>query len=207
MEAVIIAVVGTVIALVANAKNPDGLALGRNYFGFAQPPGGESMTRTGVVATGPSSTQAADNGVEELKKTLINNGIGPIEHAEVAGMFQNPMYQQGLYLFIDARDADHYAAGHIPGAYHIDAFMKDEVAKKALLDEMIQLAQSAEKVVVYCNGGHCDDSIGTAVDLRNSGLDPTKLFVYLGGIHEWHKAGLPIEGGERNSGTSGEITE
>jgi len=60
--------------------------------------------------------------------------------------------------------------------------------------------QNAEKVVVYCNGGDCEDSQFAAVTLRDTGVPKEKLFVYPGGMAEWATNGWPIEIGARKSG-------
>jgi rhodanese-related sulfurtransferase len=59
---------------------------------------------------------------------------------------------------------------------------------------------AAEKIVVYCAGGDCEDSRFAAILLRDAGVAPEKLFVYSGGLHAWTAAGLPVESGERRSG-------
>ena len=208
IEAVVIAGVGVAVAMVANAANPDGLALWVNYFKFAGVPSGP---RPPAAATSPSSAPQTqpdaallDPEVEQAKIILQNNSIGFIAHDEMARLFHDPWYAQGMFLFVDAREADRYAAGHIPGAFHLYPFTKDEGLKQQAMNEVLQAVQGAEKVVVYCTGGHCDDSIQAAVDLREQGVDPGKLFVYVEGIHAWELAALPREKGARNSG---DITE
>ena len=60
--------------------------------------------------------------------------------------------------------------------------------------------QAAEQIVVYCNGGDCDDSESAAITLRDVGIAVNKLFVYGGGIPDWVTNGMPVESGGRNSG-------
>ena len=62
------------------------------------------------------------------------------------------------------------------------------------------VCRKAEQIVVYCNGGDCDDSETAALLLRDMGIPNQKLFVYGGGIAEWKANGLPVETGARNSG-------
>src|SRR5207237_829852 len=55
--------------------------------------------------------------------------------------------------FVDARNGDQYAAGHIKGAMNVPS--------SAAYDSMPQVQQfigSPELVIVYCGGGHCEAS-------------------------------------------------
>jgi 3-mercaptopyruvate sulfurtransferase SseA len=60
--------------------------------------------------------------------------------------------------------------------------------------------QNAERVVVYCMGGDCEDAEFTALMLRDAGVSNKNLFVYGGGFDEWSASHLPLEQGARNSG-------
>jgi rhodanese-related sulfurtransferase len=62
------------------------------------------------------------------------------------------------------------------------------------------VCQTAERMVVYCNGGDCEDSLFTAVTLKNAGIPGTNLWIYPGGLGEWSTNGLPVETGARKSG-------
>jgi 3-mercaptopyruvate sulfurtransferase SseA len=66
---------------------------------------------------------------------------------------------------------------------------------------MLPFCQAAEKVVVYCTGGECEDADTTAILLRDAGIPSQKLFVYGGGFAEWEASRLPVETDARNSGT------
>ncbi len=67
------------------------------------------------------------------------------------------------------------------------------------------MAQIAERVVVYCNGGNCEDSELAASLLRDAGIPAEKLQVYLGGFTEWEAQGMPVEIGVRSSGQLREV--
>jgi len=60
--------------------------------------------------------------------------------------------------------------------------------------------QPAQEIIVYCNGGNCEDSKQAAVLLSDAGLPKEKLAVYVGGITEWEANHLPVETGQRQSG-------
>jgi rhodanese-related sulfurtransferase len=114
---------------------------------------------------------------------------------EVAKLFADPKRGQGLVVFIDARDDEHYLAGHIPGAYQLDHYHPENY-----LAVVLPACQVAEQVVVYCKGGSCEDSEQTAIFLRDAGVLKEKLFVYAGGFDEWTANNMPIEIGQHNSG-------
>jgi len=57
----------------------------------------------------------------------------------------------------------------------------------------------AQKIIVYCTGGSCEDSEFAAMMLRDAGIPNENIVVYGGGITEWTNA-LPFEVGARGSG-------
>ena len=89
----------------------------------------------------------------------------------------------------------HYQQGHIPGAYEFDPYRPEKY-----FGDVLPVCQKAEQIVVYCNGGDCDDSESAALLLRDVGIPNQKLFVYGGGMAEWITNSLPVETGARNSG-------
>jgi rhodanese-related sulfurtransferase len=193
-EGVLIAAVGVGIAVFANSRNPEGLPLNRRPIVLApSPPSTQPPTNTGT-------TRPVDPAKSQLRETVISLGFKTIDGPDAAQLFRDPKYQQGIYLFLDARNDDEYQAGHVPGAYHLYAFLNDDAAKQRFYEEFSPVSYGAEKIVVYCNGGHCDDSIAVAVELPQRGVDPAKVVVDLDGMKAWRAAGLPIERGTRGSG-------
>jgi len=95
-------------------------------------------------------------------------------------------------VFVDARERDFYLAGHIPGAVHLYHY---DSAKH--IEEVRPILEAAFMVVVYCNGGDCEDSINLALDLVTSyGLPNENVHVFEGGMEVWKAAGLPVVTGE-----------
>ena len=194
-EAALVAVIGALFAFAANGISPRGLALTRNYFPggtgrlvSAAPParGSHDTTRTNASEFDPAQLLAA-----ELKQ----KGLQLIAGRQVVELFHDPRYQRGIIVLVDARDEQHYRAGHIPGAYEFDPYHPEKYFAAVL-----PVCQAAEQIVVYCNGGDCDDSETAAILLRDIGIANRKLLVYGGGITEWTANGLPVEAGGRNSG-------
>ena len=119
-----------------------------------------------------------------------------VDIGQAAKLFRDPRFKQNSIVFIDARDESHYQEGHIPGAYEFDPYHPDKY-----LAAILPICRAAEQIVVYCNGGDCDDSETAAILLRNVGIANQKLFIYGGGITEWTNNSLPVETGARNSGS------
>ncbi len=189
LECLVVFVVGTGLALAANALSPRGLKIMHNYFPVVH-------TQPSPY-TGPLATQSAPEGVvipsnySEAIQRLAAQGIATISDAEAWEAFQDPAYAEGQIVFIDARTEQRYTEGHIPGAYHYYYLNAD-----SYVDKVLPAAFGASKVIVYCGGGDCEDSEFAAIDLRNRGVDQSRLFVYLGGIAEWHEHGRPIRQGD-----------
>lgn len=183
LEGMLVIVTGLVFAFLANAISPRGLKLAQNYF-----PGGHSHAR-------PASNLSATESGEAIATRLHEKGLQPIERAAVEQLLRDPRYAQGLIVFVDARSDLAFQTGHIPGAYPFDRFRPQNHMATVLPACLV-----AERVVIYCSGGDCEDSEFAAILLRESGVTNEKLFIYVGGIKDWEAAGLPVELGERNSG-------
>ena len=91
------------------------------------------------------------------------------------------MYDREI-IFIDARDEEEFAEGHIKGAILAPS-----------TPELVQLTPDrSTPIVTYCGGGDCDVSMELAVELMDS-WDYERIFVYKGGWPEWKAAGYPAE--------------
>jgi rhodanese-related sulfurtransferase len=183
-EALVVALVGICAALTANHFSPRGIKLTRDYF-----PAGKAIEgASGVVEKGPALGEAG------IEARLRAQNLGVVGLSEVQELFADPRREQEQLIFVDARNRKRYEEGHVPGAYHLDHFYPDET-----LAEVLPAAMGAERVVVYCNGGGCEDSEFVAVFLREAGVPGDRLFVYPGGMMEWREAGWPVELGQRGS--------
>lgn len=199
LEGLLVAAIGAALAFAANGLSPRGLELRKNYFPAAQP--ALPLPFSGANATN-SAGATAQSPAERLAARLRQHELQLADSNRVAQLFQDPRRVQDGVIFIDARDDTHYAAGHIPGAYHFDRFYPEKH-----LSIVVPVCLTAQEVVFYCNGGDCDDSEHAAIMLRDSlGLPKEKVFVYGGGIAEWTTNGLPIEVGARNSGVFTNVT-
>ena len=97
-----------------------------------------------------------------------------------------------MAVFVDARNKDDYVEGHIPGAVHLYHYDSLE-----MIDSVRPDLEQAFFIIVYCNGGDCDDSISLALDLTTSyGFPNDSVYVFKGGMEEWQEAGYPVTTGE-----------
>lgn len=187
-EAALVAAVGALVALAANAISPRGLVLSRDYF-----PGSHSVriaAGTNAPAAAPADPSSAV--LSATVERLAQQGLQLIRVSQVMEMHHDPRYAVGGIVFVDARDDAHYTAGHIPGAWQLDHYHPDRY-----LPVVLPACLQAEQVVVYCTGGDCEDSEFAAIMLRDAGVPRERLFVYVGGITEWTANGLPVATGER----------
>jgi rhodanese-related sulfurtransferase len=193
LEATLVAMAGLAFALACNGLSPRGLRLSRNYFpGGPLPSATQSVTN---VVANPSTGPASTDPLAATLRRLEQVGLQSIHSNSVVELFRDPRFEQGLVVFLDARDDQHYQAGHIPGAWQFNHYRAEQ-----FLPTILPLCLSAQKIVVYCNGGTCDDSEFAAIMLRDAGIPRENLFVYAGGITEWMTNGLPVETGMRRSG-------
>lgn len=188
LEALVVAAVGAVIAFAANALSPRGLKLTEDYFhGETLPAPRANTSPTGAFVTGTNS--------DPVVTRLREKGLQVLNGEQAAEFFRDPLYQQGAIIFIDARNDEQYQGGHIPGAYQFDNYHPENY-----MGTVFPVCQSAQKIVVYCAGGNCEDSQFAALTLRDAQIPGEKLFVYTGGITEWTNRGNAVEIGDRNSG-------
>ena len=194
IESLLIAIVGGILAFGANALSPRGLVLSRNYFPSDRSRPLPNPATGGVQAhTSPTTSPAAN--ADPLLEQVRAEGLRLVDGTQTKTLFSDPRTDQGLVIFIDARSDEHYQEGHIPGAYQLDHFHPERY-----LASVLPVCQTAEQIIIYCNGGSCDDSLQTAIFLRDAGIPKERLFIYGGGITEWSAKGAPVETGGRKSG-------
>lgn len=90
-------------------------------------------------------------------------------------------------LFVDARPAGAYGAGHIAGAFNINEQNFDEY--------LFDLADPARqtRIIVYCTNPQCPQALELAELLVEHDIRPVHL--YPGGWEEWSARALPAAEG------------
>ena len=192
LEALLVAGIGAALSFAANALSPRGLKLTRDFFGLNSP-APTNQVATGTNVTVGVSTNASP--LELLKARIERRGLHLADSNQVIQLFRDPRFEQGLVVFVDAREDGYYQQGHIPNAYQLDYYRPEKY-----LATVLPVSQMAEQIVVYCNGGNCEDSEFAALFLLSAGIPKEKLLVYGGGMTEWETNGLPVELGLRQSG-------
>jgi rhodanese-related sulfurtransferase len=190
VEAGAIAVAGLLVALTANQLSPRGIALRRDYFPSAPAPAAVSTPSSALAGVDPASA-----GVARLARRGLN--VAPL--SRVQELFHDPRFSEGRVVFVDARDDRSFEAGHIPGAIQLDHYRLDRHIAR-----VVAACAIAEQIVVYCNGGSCEDSELAAGDLLDLGVPAAKILVFVAGFEEWRRQGLPVtvpsrpgDGGQR----------
>ena len=193
IEAVVLAAIGLAFSFTVNALSPRGLRLTRNYFPNAE----RSTIVTGTHSPNPGANTSfpSNHALEVTWRRLQQKGLQLVSSNEVIELFHDPRHQQGLVAFIDARDERNYQTGHVPAAWQFDHYRAEQY-----LPVVLPVCLAAEKVIVYCSGGSCEDSEFAAALLRDAGVPAANLYVYPGGISEWMTNDLPVETGARGSG-------
>jgi rhodanese-related sulfurtransferase len=98
-------------------------------------------------------------------------------------------FQAEETVFIDARSADEFAQGHIPGAVSIPFQSLEE--QFPMIGNLID---SGRELIVYCKNRDCDDSLLLATELQAMGC--SHLVLYVDGFELWKKHGGEVEAGE-----------
>jgi rhodanese-related sulfurtransferase len=91
-------------------------------------------------------------------------------------------------VLVDARAAELYADGHLPGARSLPLGEMDEH-----LESFRQAVPTDAVIITYCNGYGCPDSFDQGVRLLEAGWRDVRVFE--GGYPEWRDASLPVEQG------------
>ena len=221
-EALLVTAVGVALGLGANALRERGLDLGRDHFPTSTRtvtrttdqvvmPATELEESPGEAADtdaasepeseptpdpAPSDDEAdttpAPTGIDPaVAQRLAAKGLSASSLLDVQAFVEHEFYEYGLYMLLDARRPAAIEAGHIPGAKAWDPYAPELSAT----DEMLGLLLGAERVIVYCNGGDCEDSETAALQLLGFGVNPAGLSVFAGGWSEWTAAGMPVEKG------------
>ena len=63
-----------------------------------------------------------------------------------------------------------------------------------MIDDLRAELELAFFVIVYCNGGDCEDSLHLAADLSSLyGIPTENIYVFEGGLNEWVRKGHSTE--------------
>jgi len=110
-----------------------------------------------------------------------------ISEIEIATVDQaRILYDSGGYIFVDARSAEDYEAGHIKGAVSLPVGRFE-----GKIAGFLEQYPPEISIVTYCSGRTCLDSHRLADNLREFGYE--KINVFIDGFPGWEAEGHPVE--------------
>lgn len=140
----------------------------------------------GSAAASPAPAAVAVGAFTPTPKDKLPKGQVTLDEARAA-------YDQGLAdgmtFFVDSRKKEEFVAGHILGALRIDSksFESGDPPELSLIPR-------DAIVIVYCNGGQCDESENVAKWITSSGYK--RVYVLHDGFPGWKALGHPVGVGE-----------
>ena len=182
---------GFSLSIIMNYHSRNGLDISRDYFAASvgNRPSSSPPSRQGedTVEPGAFETELAQ-ALERLKQT----GLQPISAGELVALVGSPDWESGRVMLVDARNEILFHESHIPGAYLFDHYQMERH-----VDEVLPMCQIADQVIVYCSGGHCEDSELAANDLLQFGVSPSKVFIFAAGMRGLIDGEYPLATGDR----------
>ena len=138
-----------------------------------------------AICFAPSNVSPAQEKIDPNSLITIGAGTFTVKGATEIDVDKARELHQAGVLFVDARTADFFRLGHIPGAVLLDAtstLTEENLAKHAKKDQ---------QVVFYCEYPRCFRSaVGSA---KAVAWGYTKVLYFAAGTEAWEKAGLPME--------------
>ena len=191
-EIVVITSLAVFLAIVYNGFSPKGIRLLRA--GAVNVAVHDSSLFGGAgAAYADSQTPRIVSGIAPLHERALKN---PDSMAALFAREENVyqtvtldqvrrLLEQKKAFFIDARNAEDFRKGHIPGAWNIPALEMEQY-----FDTLVTLP-SGSTAVIYCNGVDCH--LGKMLIDFLKELHFTNLYLYDEGWDGWEKAKLPVE--------------
>jgi rhodanese-related sulfurtransferase len=123
--------------------------------------------------------------INERINNKINNGKN-ISYIIIGLTEAKQKYDEGKYIFFDARGEVFYKNGHIKSA--INVTLEDLKSNIARYENKYP---KDTKIIVYCNGSECAPSYDIAKYLIDRGFKSIEVFY--GGWNDWVNAKYPID--------------
>lgn len=182
MEMGLVLAAGILFGCLANAISPVGLQWTRNYFHLP------AVSESPSPAAAASSESPAVSEEAEAIARITARGYTAWTFDRAAEAFADPGRLTGRVVWVDARAEIPYRRGHIPGARQLDPYRPEQN-----LLEVLAACLQADRVIVYCSGGRCEDAELAASLLEQAGVPRERLVIYVGGFNEWLARGQPVE--------------
>lgn len=130
-------------------------------------------------------------------------GVETVGEVELIAFLEDNVQVNDGYL-VDARTANFFRAGTIPGSINLPFNLFTPSSDNPFLTPMLnQLGgvletsgiwdfSNAPKLMLFCNGPWCDQSPRAIRNLMSLGYPAEKLFYYRGGMQNWLMLGLTV---------------
>lgn len=115
--------------------------------------------------------------------------VEEISPEEALRLLEAPGPSEEGWHFVDVREPDEYAAGHVPGAYASPRGFLEVKADLAHPKRDPWLADRSKKLILYCGGGN--RSALAADTLRQMGFETVRSLAE--GWRGWTERGYPVE--------------
>lgn len=191
LEMIALLAIAATLALGSNALRRDGLKLSKSFF-QKPPPTTRPTTREVPPSTQQSltTTQATQPATSASQPDVKEHPFKVVTFEEALDIINDELYELDVCIFVDARNDEQFAEGHIPRAWRLDPYHSD-----LYIETLLPVATDAERIIIYCEGGDCEDAIFAGRELLEWGIELEKIFLYEGGIEDWEANGGPIEKG------------
>ena len=121
-----------------------------------------------------------------VREALVE--VREISPEEVRALLDRP--DRGGYEILDVREADEFAAGHVPGARHYPrGFLEVKADLEHAKRDAWLSSDRARPLILYCGGGN--RSALAAQSLQEMGF--TRLVSMAEGWHGWTDRHFPVE--------------
>lgn len=128
------------------------------------------------------------NAISDPSLPLIRKPLPPAEElwTVISAEEVEQRVNEGTAIVVDARDPNEYEIGHIPGSLNLPA--------KDFMQAFTEVGEALPRdfaMIVYCQGGACDQSHEVLEQLEVYGFQ--ELLLYQDGWEDWKSRGLPTE--------------
>jgi rhodanese-related sulfurtransferase len=100
-------------------------------------------------------------------------------------------FAAGNVLFVDARAAEEFECGTIPGSVNLPFEYIPEEGWQEFIDSCMGYPNKNDQIITFCSGEECDLSLHLARNLQSLGYANVEIF--FGGAREWEKFDLEVE--------------
>ena len=114
-------------------------------------------------------------------------GRGKISQVGFAEIVSNNNLEKKRWALVDARKDELFNESHIRGAMKFNRYRLAHDLPKVLPKCM-----AADLVIIYCQGGKCEDSHIAKKILKQSGLKSDNIVILEGGVKQWIENGNEV---------------